>query len=123
MFKRSIGLARILVVTAVLVLPLAAAATTPIFAQTAGSADAKIIGTVTAEYPELARGQGIKGTALVQVDLLSSGEIAEVSIAKSTGNRWLDEAALRAAREAHFDAETRDGKRVAGTYLLEVRFE
>ena len=123
-------LKRVFVAAAFLALPFAGLATTSSQAQSAArpmcaepQADARIARSITAEYPELARMEDAKGTALVQVDLLPTGDLAGVSIAKSSGNRYLDEAALGAARQTGFDAEIRDCAKVGGTYLVAVNFE
>lgn len=55
-----------------------------------------------AEMPEIARQDGISGTAIVTADLKPNGYVEDVQIARSSGNHWLDEAALSAARTAHF---------------------
>ena len=57
---------------------------------------------VYTDTPEIARQDGINGTAIVTADLKPNGYVMEAEIARSSGNRWLDEAALDSARQAHF---------------------
>lgn len=92
-------------------------------AQCRADAGAHIIRAYEADYPEIARMQGITGTAMVKVDLTATGDLANVSIEKSSGNPFLDDAALRAVRASRFAPEIDDCTNVAGSYLVEVDFE
>ena len=82
--------------------------------------DARIVHAQPADYPELAHREGVTGTAFVQVDLMPTGDIADVSIAESSGNPLLDRAALDAVRESRFAPATHDCRQIAGSYLVRV---
>lgn len=82
--------------------------------------DARIVQAVPADYPELARREGATGTTFVQVDLLATGDIADVSIAKSSGNSLLDDAALSAVRASRFAPAMHDCNEISGSYLVQV---
>lgn len=75
------------------------------------------------EMPELAREQGLSGTAHVQVQLSATGSVTAVKIFESTGNSALDDAALEAARRTTYSPKIVDCERVPGTYLFRVEFE
>ena len=87
------------------------------------SADARLTSTLTADYPEIVRDKGITGTALVRVYLMTNGDLAGAEIDMSTGNRYLDEAALHAVRESSFAPAVSECNNVAGSYLVEVDFK
>ena len=61
-----------------------------------------------ADAPQIARDTGATGTTLVMVNL-ANGFVDKATIAQSRGNRWLDEAALRAAAGARFTGDCEDG--------------
>ena len=80
---------------------------------------------VTAAAPELpviAAAQNVTGIAAVRVALDARGRLVGESILNSSGNRWLDRAALRTARLSRYAAETRNCGRVGGEYALVVDF-
>ena len=91
---------------------------------TCGSADrdAAITGPAFVEYPAIAQMQGVGGETLVRVDLSSAGNLRGVSLDQSSGNRWLDGAALAVARTIRFTPEIANCLPVAGSYALSVRF-
>jgi TonB family protein len=62
-----------------------------------------------ADAPQIARDSGVTGEALVAVNLNDNGRVDKATIAYSSGNRWLDEAALRAAYDARFTGDCQDG--------------
>ena len=85
------------------------------------SAAASIVATPV-ELPEIAAQQHVTGVAAVRVDLDARGTLAATSVLASSGNRWLDEAALRTARTSTYRAEVRACERVGGPYALIVDF-
>lgn len=93
-------------------------------AVTCGGADraAAIAGPAFAEYPAIARLQGVGGEAHVRVDLSNAGTVRGASLDRSSGNRWLDGAALAAVRTTRFAPEIANCLPVAGSYGLSVRF-
>lgn len=85
-------------------------------------AAAAIDGTPYFEMPTIAAEEGASGTTEVQIDLTSAGNLANAALRASSGNEWLDLAALRSAHLTHFSAEMRNCERVAGSYLYVVEF-
>jgi len=61
-----------------------------------------IKGTVRLVYPELLKKAGIEGTVLLWIFIDESGSTQKVQIYKSSGNRALDDSAMRAYRVARF---------------------
>jgi TonB family protein len=74
------------------------------------------------EYPAIAVGQGIDGQALIVFTLASDGNLKGASIAQTSGNQWLDQAALYAVKKSRYEAAVHDCSRVGGTYGVEVGF-
>jgi TonB family protein len=74
------------------------------------------------EVPDIASAMDAHGTAQVKIDLTSNGSLAHEELYSSSGNRWLDNAAMRSARLTTFTPEIIDCQRVAGSYLYDVEF-
>ncbi|HKU66409.1 MAG TPA: TonB family protein [Candidatus Baltobacteraceae bacterium] len=74
------------------------------------------------EVPHIAADQGATGTAQVKIRLTAAGELAASEMFSSSGNPWLDNAALLSARMTRYTAEVANCERVGGTYLYEVDF-
>jgi len=91
----------------------------------ARDADAAMSRPVPPDVPAIVREMRSEtvGTALVKVDLLPSGALANASIYKSTGNPYLDRAALTAIRLSGFRPEVRDCTEIGGSYLVTVAFD
>lgn len=85
-------------------------------------APASVAGTPFFEMPTIAAEQGIGGLAQVKIDLTAGGNLSGAALFASSGDRWLDEAALLSARLTRFTAETVNCKHVAGSYLYNVEF-
>ncbi|MBD5641406.1 MAG: energy transducer TonB [Desulfovibrio sp.] len=75
------------------------------------------------QYPELARRRGQEGTVNVRCQVDAAGRVQSVELAKSSGFRLLDEAALKTVAKWKFRPGTRDGAPVAGTVIVPVRFQ
>jgi TonB family protein len=88
----------------------------------AAFAPAAVTAAAPAELPEIAAGQNVDGVSEVRIVLDRSGRLANHSVLASSGNYWLDQAALRAARQSRYRAEVRDCAPVGGTYALVVDF-
>jgi TonB family protein len=84
--------------------------------------DAAFDGEPAREMPKIAEEQGVSGVSVVEVDLGENGSFAHTEMVKSSGDRWLDEAALQTARTSKYQAETRNCTAVGGSYLLKVDF-
>lgn len=80
------------------------------------------IGTPYWVMPAIAAEQGVSGTAQVKVDLNPAGELVHAAIYSSSGNPWLDEAAITSAKMTQFTAEVVDCHHVGGSYLYDVEF-
>ena len=84
--------------------------------------NAAVLGTPWDETPSIVQEMGLSGASIVQIDLQPTGSLAHVALAHSSGNRWMDDAALRTARQTRYAPETQNCSAVAGSYLLEVEF-
>jgi TonB family protein len=84
--------------------------------------DAAFDGAPAYVMPKISEQQGVSGVSVVEVDLRANGSFAHTEMVKSSGDRWLDEAALQAARTSKYQAETRNCAAVGGSYLLKVHF-
>jgi protein TonB len=75
------------------------------------------------EYPPAALRSGIGGRVVVRAKIDASGKPAEVSIAKRSGNRDLDRAAVRAVRQWRFQPAMRNGRATASVVRIPVDFK
>lgn len=85
--------------------------------------EARTIDTVQLQAPEIAREQGLTGTAQVEVTLRPDGGVQSVAIYKSSGSTALDDAALAAARQTTYAAARRNCEPVPGSYLFTAEFD
>lgn len=72
-------------------------------------------------YPESARRRGEEGQPQLRIDIGSDGKATNIQLARSSGNRELDEAALRGARWAKYKAPSsgRQGVLVKVDFAIE----
>ena len=76
------------------------------------------------EYPYEARRQKITGDGVVAMTVdLVSGQVTDVSIVKSTGNPFLDNAAISGFRRWRFKPGTMNGQPVDVIFSLTVNFK
>ena len=68
--------------------------------------------------PAIAAEQRVSGTAAIAVTLDRSGRVDSSTVLDSSGNRWIDDAALSAARLSHYSAETRACDAIGGSYMV-----
>jgi TonB family protein len=80
------------------------------------------VAAAPAVLPEIAVQQHVSGVTAVRVDLDARGRLGAASVLHSSGNRYIDQAALRTARMARYRTEVRDCERVGGAYALVVDF-
>lgn len=73
-------------------------------------------------YPESARADKIAGVVILQTVIDERGFVTSSSVAKSSGNADLDQAALDAASTWTFKPATLEGKPVAVNYTLTINF-
>jgi TonB family protein len=74
------------------------------------------------DLPPIADELGARGTAVVRVDLSATGMLVHEELYSSSGNWWLDDAALRSARLTRFTPEVIGCHGEAGSYLYRVDF-
>jgi len=84
--------------------------------------DARFESRVQPEYPEIAREQGISGTAVVLVTVGPKGNVISQRLEKSAGHPLLDQAALTAAAHSLFLPPKIDGKPATETYRIVYAF-
>jgi TonB family protein len=87
------------------------------------AAPAAISVPVPADYPRIAAEQNRSGTAVIQVDLAGAGAIRNAMIFESSGNQFLDRAALLAARQQTYSPQIVGCEPVSGSYLITVDFQ
>lgn len=74
------------------------------------------------EYPAIAQLQGAAGETRVRVDLSERGTLRAAAVDRSSGNPWLDKAAVAAVRSLRYSPEVTNCEAVAGSYALSVQF-
>ena len=77
---------------------------------------------VQPEYPEIALGQGIEGSTLVVFAMSNKGTVSNATIADTSGDIWLDFAALDAVERSHYAPAVHNCAKIAGLYGIEVVF-
>lgn len=73
-------------------------------------------------YPPLARLRGYQGVTTLLVEVLADGRTGHVRVGKSAGHEILDRAALDAVRTWRFEPGWKDGRPVAMSVAVPVRF-
>jgi protein TonB len=81
------------------------------------------ISTPSPKYPAQALRAGDHGTVLVSVEIGADGVPSEVGIARSSGSRALDRAAVDAVRHWRFRPATADGRATTGRVQVPISFE
>jgi protein TonB len=109
--------------------PVATAAQVASAPQQAGSVyapgtilDARFIARQEPVYPEIAREQDARGTAIVLVTIGPKGNVLSARVSQSTGFQMLDNAALDAAHSSSFLPPVIDGKPATATYRITYDF-
>jgi TonB family protein len=83
---------------------------------------AALDGEMYVDVPNIDILQGVTGTTLVRIDLNAKGVLTGESLFSSSGNPWLDRAALASPKAARFIPEMMNCTAVGGSYLYEVDF-
>ncbi len=78
--------------------------------------------TIRPDYPMGARRRGEQGDVVLEIRVDETGTVVDVSVAGSCGFRELDEAAVRAARDARFTPAKSGTAPVASTARLTLSF-
>lgn len=86
------------------------------------SAPATVAPTNIADLPAIAVGQNVSGLTVVRVKLDRNGSLVGDGVITSSNNRWIDAAALHAARSLQYAPEIRDCRNIGGDYALIVDF-
>ena len=74
------------------------------------------------KYPREALLRGTSGTVRVQATVAPDGSIERMEIVQSSGDRYLDRAALEAVRRWRFTPATHNGQPVSATVVIPVVF-
>jgi protein TonB len=74
-------------------------------------------------YPRLAKERGWQGLVLLQVQVSSEGRVQALWVEASSGYDLLDQAALAAVRQWHFQPAQQDGRALAGRVRVPIAFE
>lgn len=72
--------------------------------------------------PAIAAGQAVSGKTMLRIQLNPDGALVANEVAQSSGNPWIDQEALLAARLSRFAPEVQGCNHVGGTYSLLVDF-
>ena len=81
------------------------------------------IARVEPEYPAAAARTQEEGTVLVRVDVDANGVPTNVEVARRSGSRDLDRAAVNAVRQWRFSPAIKDGNKVAAVVEVPVEFK
>ena len=84
--------------------------------------DARFLHQVEPDYPEVAKAQGVQGTAVVFATVGPKGNVISTHVDQSTGNKLLDQAALSAARDSSFAPPEINGRPATETYRISYTF-
>lgn len=74
-------------------------------------------------YPQEALRRDIGGTVRVRVTVASDGSVDRLELAESSGNRYLDRAAMEAVRRWRFQPAVRDGQPVVADVVVPISFD
>jgi protein TonB len=85
--------------------------------------DVTPIARVEPEYPAAAARTQEEGTVLVRVDVDANGVPTNVEVARRSGSRDMDRAAVDAVRQWRFNPAIKDGKKVAAVVEVPVEFK
>ena len=73
-------------------------------------------------YPKWALGQGWKGTLLVAIEILETGNVGRWKIMRSTGHELLDNAAVKAIRKWKFEPGKQKEKPIVSCIQIPIYF-
>jgi len=77
---------------------------------------------VKPQYPERARKDGAEGTTMLRVEVLPTGRVGEIVVARSAGRPDFDRAAIEAVKQWHFEPARRGATPVDVWATLPLRF-
>ena len=73
-------------------------------------------------YPREALARGVGGTVQVRAVIATDGSVERMEVAESSGNRYLDRAAMEAVRRWKFKPAVRGGQAVAAEVIVPLEF-
>lgn len=91
-------------------------------AAAASPVGAALLAHDTPRYPTAALRSGTEGTVMLRIAVDANGVPTDIGYAQRSGDRDLDRAALQAAQDWRFRPARRDGRAVASTVNVPVRF-
>jgi protein TonB len=74
-------------------------------------------------YPEVARRRGYEGTVRLKVEVLASGKVGSIWVAKSSGYEVLDRSALKTVKDWSFIPARFGGIPLKSTVIVPVTFQ
>ena len=80
------------------------------------------ISRVAPTYPREALRRGIRGTVRIQATIATDGSVERMELAQSSGDRYLDRAAMEAVRRWRFTPAMRNGQPVSAAVVIPVDF-
>jgi protein TonB len=86
------------------------------------STSAKPLDNPPPRFPSEARRRRIEGRVVLRLAVSAMGEVSRVEVVESAGYAILDEAAIDTVRRWIFEPARRNGRPVASTVTLPVRF-
>ena len=88
----------------------------------AGVQSARPTRTIAPEYPPAAVRRAQQGRVTIGARVSAAGRVTSAEVLRSSGHALLDAAALRAVRSARFHPAARNGRPVASTVTVPIRF-
>ena len=86
--------------------------------------DATVLRQIPPDYPQAARELGLgQRTVGIRVYVTPQGTVAALRVLNSSGNNFLDQAALGAAAQSTFSPRVKNCKATFGLYLFKVTFD
>lgn len=89
----------------------------------AGDSAPRPVRSPAPDYPRQALRNRETGTVLLRVDVGTDGRVRSVSVARGSGSRDLDRAAVRAVQRWRFEPARRGGEAVMGTVDVPIDFK
>lgn len=74
------------------------------------------------DYPAELLARGIEGLVKIRVEVSANGKATRATIEKPSGHRQFDDAAVAAVRNWQFEPALRNGRPIASTIVVPVRF-
>jgi len=75
------------------------------------------------EYPSLAQDRGLQGRVILKVQVLTTGKPGDITVAKSSGHKILDDDAIRTVRRWVFDPARRGQTAIEGWVSVPLNYK